>query len=61
MLTVFDAVAELEREYTLQKQREGIKIVKTQGKYTGRKPNVYPEFDNVVSKCMRVILLLLKQ
>ena len=34
MLTVFGAVAELEREYILQRQREGITIAKAQGKYT---------------------------
>ena len=34
MLTVFGAVAELEREYILQRQREGIAIAKAQGKYT---------------------------
>ena len=38
ILTVFAAVAELEREYILQRQREGIAIAKKQGKYTGRKP-----------------------
>lgn len=37
MLTVFGAVAELEREYTLQRQKEGIAIAKEQGKYKGRK------------------------
>ena len=37
MLTIFGAVAELEREYILQRQREGIEIAKTQGKYKGRK------------------------
>lgn len=47
MLTVFGAVAELEREYILQRQREGIAIAKEQGKYTGRKPTVYPDFDKV--------------
>ena len=36
MLTIFGAVAELEREYILQRQREGIAIAKEQGKYTGR-------------------------
>ena len=35
MLTIFGAVAELEREYILQRQREGIAIAKEQGKYTG--------------------------
>lgn len=38
MLTIFGAVAELERDYLLQRQKEGIAAAKTQGKYTGRKP-----------------------
>ena len=38
MLTVFGAMAELERECILQKQAEGIAIAKEQGKYKGRKP-----------------------
>ena len=38
MLTVFGAIAELERESILQRQREGIEIAKRQGKYRGRKP-----------------------
>lgn len=38
MLTVFGAVAELEREYILQRQREGIEIAKAEGKYQGRQP-----------------------
>ena len=50
MLTVFGAVAELEREYILQRQREGIAIAKEQGKYTGRKPIQHPEFTLVVSR-----------
>ena len=53
MLTVFGAVAELEREYILQRQREGIEIAKTQGKYTGRKPISSPDFDNVASQWRR--------
>lgn len=36
MLTVFGAMAELERENILQRQKEGIAIAKEQGKYTGR-------------------------
>ena len=43
MLTVFAAVAELEREYILQRQREGIAIAKKQGKYTGRRPQPLPD------------------
>lgn len=38
MLTIFGAVAELEREYILQRQREGIAEAKKDGKYKGRKP-----------------------
>ena len=38
MLTIFGAVAELERDYILQRQREGIEIAKQLGKYHGRKP-----------------------
>lgn len=38
MLTVFGAMAELEREQILQRQREGIEEAKKAGKYTGRKP-----------------------
>ena len=50
MLTVFGAVAELEREYILQRQREGIEIAKQQGRYKGRKPIEHPDFDEVVSR-----------
>ena len=49
MLTVFGAVAELEREYILQRQREGIAVAKANGTYKGRKPIQCPEFDQVVS------------
>lgn len=37
VLTIFAALSELEREQTLQRQREGIEIAKAQGKYKGRK------------------------
>jgi DNA invertase Pin-like site-specific DNA recombinase len=50
MLTIFGAVSELEREYILQRQQEGIAIAKLQGKYKGRKPIIHPEFDKVVTK-----------
>lgn len=51
MLTVFAAVAELEREYILQRQREGIAIAKKQGKYTGRRPRPLPDnFERVISR-----------
>ena len=38
MLTVFGAMAQLEREYLLDRQREGIEIARQNGKYKGRKP-----------------------
>lgn len=47
MLTVFGAVAELEREYILQRQQEGIAIAKAKGKYRGRKPIERSNFDAV--------------
>ncbi len=50
MLTIFGAVAELEREYILQRQREGIFIAKQQGKYKGRKCIESPDFNKVVFK-----------
>lgn len=49
MLTVFGAVAELEREYILQRQREGIAIAKQNGVYKGRKPIEHPRFNEIVS------------
>lgn len=45
MLTVFGAVAELERE--------GIAIAKAQGKYKGRKPIQHPEFEQVLHQWQR--------
>ena len=53
MLTVFAAVAELEREYILQRQREGIAIAKQQGKYRGRPVKEYPDFDRIVARWRR--------
>lgn len=38
MMTVFGAMAELDRETILQRQKEGIAIAKAEGKYQGRKP-----------------------
>ena len=48
MLTIFGAVAELEREYILQRQREGIAIAKANGVYKGRKRIERPEFGNII-------------
>ena len=53
MLTIFGAVAELEREYILQRQREGIEIAKQKGKYAGRKPISHPDFDRVTKSWRR--------
>lgn len=54
MLTVFAAVAELERDYILQRQREGIAIAKAQGRYHGRTPQPLPDnFDDVVARWRR--------
>ena len=53
MLTIFGAVAELEREYILQRQREGIEIAKTEGKYAGRKPITHPEFNRITAQWKR--------
>ena len=53
MLTVFGAVAELEREYILQRQREGIAIAKHNGVYKGRKPIQPPELEKVIVKWRR--------
>ena len=52
MLTVFGALAELERESILERQREGIEIAKAAGKYKGRKPKPINEakFRNVCAR-----------
>jgi len=43
MLVMFGAMAEMEREYILSRQREGIAIARANGKYKGRKPIEVPE------------------
>ena len=43
MLTVFAALAELEREAIRQRQREGIAIAKQEGKYKGKRPQKIDE------------------
>ena len=42
-LTVLSAVAEMEREIMLERQKIGIAAAKTQGKYRGRKPKLTRE------------------
>jgi DNA invertase Pin-like site-specific DNA recombinase len=43
MLTVFGAVAQLERDYIKERQAEGIEVAKEAGAYKGRKPIEYPK------------------
>ena len=50
MLTVFGAVAELERGYILDRQKEGITIAKEQGKYKGRKKIENVKFKEIYDK-----------
>ena len=54
MLTVFAALAQLEREQTRHRQAEGIAIAKAQGKYKGRKPIEVDteEFDKTYRKVL---------
>ena len=52
MLTVFGALAELERESILERQREGIEIAKAEGKYKGRKP-IHVDESKFRSVCAR--------
>lgn len=47
VLTLFGAIAELEREYILQRQSEGIAIAKANGTFKGRKAMSCPDFDKV--------------
>lgn len=52
MLTVFAAMAELERENILQRQREGIEIAKAAHKYKG-KPPIKIDEKSFLSTCQR--------
>ena len=45
MLTVFAAMAELERSQIRQRQQEGIAIAKAQGKYQGRQPIAFDRYE----------------
>jgi DNA invertase Pin-like site-specific DNA recombinase len=49
MLTVFGAVAELERAYILERQKEGIAVAKAKGIYKGRPPKDLPDFEHIVT------------
>ena len=49
MLTIFGAVAELEREYVCNDSEAlGSRLQKEAGKYKGRPPSVPPDFERVV-------------
>ena len=52
MLTVFGAMAELERESILQRQREGIAIAKAEGKYQG-KPKMKIDENAFTAECKK--------
>ena len=52
MLTVFAAMAELEREYILQRQAEGIAIAKAEGRFKG-KPKMEINGDAFKRECKR--------
>ena len=47
MLAVFAALAQLERETTLERQAEGIAIAKAEGRMTGRPKKVLKDFDAI--------------
>ena len=51
ILTIFAALAELEREYTLQRQREGIAAAKLKGQKFGRPQVQRPKEWNKVISC----------
>ena len=52
MLTVFAALAELERATILERQREGIAIAKQNGKYKGRRPTPF-DVDRFKAECKK--------
>ena len=47
MLMIFGAMAELERNYLLSRQKEVISIAKQQGKYKGRKRIEIKNFEEI--------------
>lgn len=48
MQTMLAAVAEFEREMMLERQAEGIRIAKAQGKFKGRKPTAREKSEEVL-------------
>lgn len=53
MLTVFGAVAQLERDYIKERQMEGIEIAVAEGKFKGRKAIEYPKLWDKYYKMMQ--------
>ncbi len=53
ILTIFGAISELEREYILSRQAEGIAIAKANGVYKGRKPKECPDFEKLYAQVQR--------
>ncbi|RMC97784.1 recombinase family protein [Clostridium autoethanogenum] len=50
MLTIFGAVAELERQYIKERQREGIDIAMAEGRFNGRPKKKLDIFDEVYTE-----------
>lgn len=53
VLTIFGAIAQLERESILLRQQEGIAIAKSEGKYKGRPPVEHPNLEAVMASWKR--------
>lgn len=50
VLTIFGAISQLEREYIRDRQMEGVRIAKAEGKYKGRKKIEHKNFPAVYKK-----------
>ena len=47
LIMIFGAIAELERNYLLSRQKEGIRVAQQQGKYKGRKKIEVKDFEEI--------------
>ena len=47
MVTMFGAIAACERDIMLERQREGIKAARAEGKYVGRQPTAQKQADKM--------------
>ena len=47
LIMIFGAVAELERNYLLSRQKEGIRVAKMEGRYKGRKKIEVKDFEEI--------------